>query len=50
MQAFSREIVPALADGPAHGIVNRVFPAEQVAQAFDYMAQPGKFGKVLLEF
>jgi NADPH:quinone reductase-like Zn-dependent oxidoreductase len=42
--------VPFLADGRARGIVDRVFPAEQAAEAFDYMAQPGKFGKVLLAF
>ena len=32
------------------GLVDRIFPAEQVDDAFAYMVQPGKFGKVLLEF
>jgi NADPH:quinone reductase len=50
VQAFGHEVVPALADGRAHGIVDRVFPAEQVADAFEYFAQPGKFGNVLLAF
>ena len=50
VQAFGHEIVPFLADGRAHGIVDRVFPAEQVDDAFEYMARPGKFGKVLLGF
>jgi NADPH:quinone reductase len=50
VQAFGHHIVPFLADGRAHGIVDRIFPAEQVRDAFDYMAQPGKFGKVLLSF
>jgi NADPH:quinone reductase-like Zn-dependent oxidoreductase len=50
VQAFGHEILPFLADGRAHGIVDRIFPAEQVVAAFDYMAQPGKFGKVLLSF
>jgi NADPH2:quinone reductase len=50
VQAFGHEVVPALADGRIHGIVDRVFPAAQAAEAFDYMAQPGKFGKVLLAF
>jgi NADPH:quinone reductase len=50
VQAFGHELLPALADGRAHGIVDRVFPAEQAADAFDYVAQPGKFGKVLLAF
>ena len=42
--------MPALADGRLHGLVDRVFPAAQVEDAFAYMAEPGKFGKVLLEF
>jgi NADPH:quinone reductase len=50
VQAFGHEVVPFLADGRAHGIVDRVFPAEEVEDAFEYMAQAGKFGKVLLEF
>ncbi|HKP19588.1 MAG TPA: zinc-binding dehydrogenase, partial [Gaiellaceae bacterium] len=50
VQAFGHDVVPFLADGRARGIVDRVFSAEQVAEAFDYMAQPGKFGKVLLAF
>ena len=50
VQAFGHDVVPFLAEGRAHGIVDRVFPAEQAAEAFDYMAQPGKFGKVLLAF
>jgi NADPH:quinone reductase len=49
VQAFGHEVVPFIADGRARGIVDRVFPAER-AVAFDYMAQPGKFGKVLLAF
>ena len=50
VQAFGREVVPLLADGRARGIVDRVFPADQAEEAFAYMAQPGKFGKVLLGF
>jgi NADPH:quinone reductase-like Zn-dependent oxidoreductase len=50
VQAFGHDVLPFLADGRARGIVDRVFPAEQAAEAFDYMAQPGKFGKVLLAF
>jgi NADPH2:quinone reductase len=50
VQAFGHEVVPFLADGRARGIVDRVFPAEQAVEAFEYMAQPGKFGKVLLAF
>jgi NADPH2:quinone reductase len=50
VQAFGHDVVPFLADGRARGIVDRVFPAEQAVEAFDYMAKPGKFGKVLLGF
>ena len=50
IQAFGHQIVPALADGRLRGFVDRVFPAEQVEDAFAHMAEPGKFGKVLLEF
>jgi NADPH:quinone reductase len=49
MQAFGHQIVPALADGRLRGFVDRVFPVAQVDDAFAYMAEPGKFGKVLLE-
>jgi NADPH2:quinone reductase len=50
VQAFAHEVVPFLADGRARAIVDRVFPAEEAADAFDHMEQPGKFGKVLLSF
>jgi NADPH2:quinone reductase len=50
IRAFAHDVVPFLADGRAHGIVDRAFPAEEAEAAFAYMEQPGKFGKVLLEF
>jgi NADPH:quinone reductase len=50
VQAFGRQIVPALADGRVRGIVDSVFPVEDFDAAFGHMAQPGKFGKVLLSF
>jgi hypothetical protein len=31
-------------------IVDRVFPVDEVTDAFDHLASPGKFGKVLVEF
>ena len=40
----------ALADGRARGFVDRVFPVAQAEEAFAYMGEPGKFGKVLLQF
>jgi NADPH:quinone reductase len=50
VQALAREVVPHLASGRMRAIVDRVFPAEEAADAFDYMASSGKFGKVLLAF
>jgi len=48
VQAFAREVVPLLESGAVEPVIDRVFPAAQAAEAFDYMQQPGKFGKVLL--
>ena len=50
VQAFSRSVVPLLAAGRALPTIDRVFPADQATAAFDHLAQPGKTGKVLLEF
>jgi NADPH2:quinone reductase len=50
VQAFALEVVPLLAAGKLTPVVDRVFSAEQATEAFDYMTQPGKFGKVLLAF
>ena len=50
VRAFDRSVVPLLASGAVRPFVDRVFPAEDAAAAFDHLAAPGKFGKVLLEF
>lgn len=50
VQAFAHEVVPHLVSGRMRAIVDRVFPAEEAADAFDYMGGSGKFGKVLLAF
>jgi NADPH2:quinone reductase len=50
VQAFARSVVPILAAGQALPKIDRVFPAAEVTEAFDYLARPGKSGKVLLEF
>jgi NADPH:quinone reductase len=50
VQAFARSVVPILAAGRALPTIDRVFPAAQVTEAFDYLARPGKTGKILLEF
>jgi NADPH:quinone reductase len=50
VQAFAHDVVPLLASGRVKGIVDRIFPAEEAPDAFDYLTEPGKFGKVLLQF
>jgi NADPH:quinone reductase-like Zn-dependent oxidoreductase len=50
VQAFARSVVPLLAAGRALPEIDRVFPAAEAAAAFDYLAKPGKTGKILLEF
>jgi putative PIG3 family NAD(P)H quinone oxidoreductase len=50
VQAFAHEVLPQLAGAHVRPIVDRVFPAADAAEAFDYLARPGKFGKVLLAF
>jgi NADPH:quinone reductase-like Zn-dependent oxidoreductase len=50
VQAFAHQVVPLLASGRVRPLIDRVFPAEQAVDAFDHLAGPGKFGKVLLEF
>jgi NADPH:quinone reductase len=50
VQAFARQVVPQLASGRVRSLIDRVFPAAAAAEAFDHLAAPGKFGKVLLDF
>jgi NADPH:quinone reductase-like Zn-dependent oxidoreductase len=50
VQAFAHQVVPLLASGRVRPLVDRVFPADRAADAFDHLAAPGKFGKVLLQF
>ena len=49
VQEFGRRVVPLLASGVATALVDRVFPLAEAADAFDYVREPGKLGKVLLE-
>jgi NADPH:quinone reductase len=49
VQAFAKSVVPILAAGHALPTIDRVYPATHVTQAFDYLAKPGKTGKILLE-
>jgi NADPH:quinone reductase-like Zn-dependent oxidoreductase len=50
VRAFGRSVVPLLAAGTVRPRIDRVFPAAEVTAAFDYLAKPGKSGKVLLAF
>ena len=50
VQAFAHEVVPHIAAGRMRAIIDRIFPVEEAADAFDHMAGSGKFGKVLLSF
>jgi len=50
VNAFAREVVPHLATGRIVPLVDRVFPAAEAAAAFDRLQEPGKLGKVLLDF
>jgi NADPH:quinone reductase-like Zn-dependent oxidoreductase len=50
VQAFAKSVVPLLAAGRALPEIDRVFPAAEAAEAFDYLVKPGKSGKVLLDF
>jgi putative PIG3 family NAD(P)H quinone oxidoreductase len=49
VRAFEREVAPGLASGRLRPIVDSVFPAERVAEAFDRLEASGKVGKVLIE-
>jgi NADPH:quinone reductase-like Zn-dependent oxidoreductase len=46
--AFERQIVPQIASGRCTAIIDKVFPLEQAAAAYDRLAESGKYGKVLI--
>jgi putative PIG3 family NAD(P)H quinone oxidoreductase len=50
VRAFEHEVVPGLASGRLRPLVDSVFPAERVTDAFDRLEGRGKIGKVLIEF
>jgi NADPH2:quinone reductase len=50
MRGFESEVVPLLASGRARPIIDSVFPAERIREAFERLATPGRVGKVLVEF
>lgn len=48
--AFERELLPHLADGALHPLVDTVYPVDAVRDAFDHLESAGKAGKLLVEF
>lgn len=50
VQAFAREVAPHLATGRIVPVVDTVFAASDAPAAFDRLQEPGKLGKVLLDF
>jgi NADPH2:quinone reductase len=50
MRAFEREVLPHLASGRMKPLIDSVYPADRVGDAFDRLSGPGKAGKVLIEF
>ena len=50
VQAFARSVLPLLAAGQVAPVIEAVFSAADAAEAFDFLARPGKSGKILLEF
>jgi NADPH:quinone reductase-like Zn-dependent oxidoreductase len=50
VQLFARSVVPLLAAARVGPAIDRVFDASEAPAAFDYLARPGKSGKILLEF
>jgi putative PIG3 family NAD(P)H quinone oxidoreductase len=49
-RAFESEAVPLLADGRTKANVERVFPASDAREAYEYLASNKSFGKVVLKF
>ncbi len=46
--AFARNVVPLLASGQVHPIVDRVFTLDEISQAHAYMETNANFGKIVL--
>lgn len=49
-EAFTRDILPALAAGRVAPVVDRILPVESVAEAHRYLESNESFGKVLLSW
>lgn len=49
-QRFAADVLPLIASGRITPNIDRVFPANEVVEAYKYMASNKSFGKVILEF
>jgi len=49
-EAFVREVLPGFASGELEPVIDRVYPADQVADAHRRMESNESFGKILLEW
>lgn len=49
-KVFSERVVPMLVSGQVRAIIDRVFAADDVRNAYRYLASNTSFGKVVLEF
>lgn len=49
-RAFSRDVLPLIADGRIRPNLDRSFPITQVREAYSYLASNKSFGKVVLQF
>ncbi|MHB1062984.1 MAG: zinc-binding dehydrogenase [Georgenia sp.] len=49
VRAFEREVLPHLAGGDLRPVIDKVFPVDDVAAAFDHVETAPKQGKVLLD-
>jgi len=50
VSAFARDVVPLLASGAVVGNVDKVFAADDIRAAHEYLESNESFGKVILEF
>jgi NADPH2:quinone reductase len=48
-QAFAREVVPAIAAGQIHPVIDRRFPLAEIADAHRYMETNANVGKVVID-
>ncbi|MBE7515089.1 MAG: NAD(P)H-quinone oxidoreductase [Chloracidobacterium sp.] len=49
-RAFASQFIPKIASGEITPVIDRIFPAAEVREAYRYLASNKSFGKVILEF